>query len=87
MLTLSGPHYSASSTRYTFTGTGFYDLTDNCQPSLNQHRAVSETLSWAYRPYHQSPTALEFISSQPYPFGDFVFFQCVLNTNCQQHYK
>jgi hypothetical protein len=85
---LNGQKYTASSSRVTFPGSATYDVKDNCTPSQNMHRSGPDTMTWSYRQYQQSPTALEFANrSYELPFNDFVFSKCVPNTNCQQRYK
>jgi hypothetical protein len=73
--------------RVTLPGSAVYDVTDDCTPSNDLHRSGLDTMTWSYRSYRQSRTALEFANRQyDYPFNDFVFFKCVPNTNCQRHY-
>jgi hypothetical protein len=87
LYTSHGSRYRASTGRITFPGSAVYDVTDDCTPSNDLHRSGSNTLTWSYRFYRQSRTALEFGNRQyDYPFNDFVFFKCVPNTNCHRHY-
>jgi hypothetical protein len=87
LYTSHGNRYTASKGRITFPGSAVYDVTDDCTPSNDLHRSGLNTLTWSYRPYRQSRTALEFGNRlYDYPFNDFVFFKCVPNTYCQRHY-
>jgi hypothetical protein len=82
-----GNLYTVSSGRLTFPGSAVFDVTDNCTPANDEHRSAPDTMAWSYRPYQHSRTALEFgRRTYDYPFNDFVFFKCVANTNCEQHY-
>jgi hypothetical protein len=82
-----GKRYTVNGGRVTFTGSAVYDVTDNCTPSNDLHRSSLDTLTWSYRSYRHSRTALEFANPRyDLPFNDFVFFKCVPNTNCQRHY-
>jgi hypothetical protein len=88
VLILYGDHYTASNGQVTYPGTGTYDVTDTCTPSLNQHQRVTQTWTWAYRLYKDSQTAYEFINkAYAFPYNDFVFRRCIPGTNCQQHVK
>jgi hypothetical protein len=82
-----GRRYKLSRGRVTFPGSAVYDVTDDCTPSDDLHRSGPDTLTWSYRPYRNSRTALEFANRKyDLPFNDFVFVKCVPNTNCQRHY-
>jgi hypothetical protein len=82
-----GKRYRVGRRRVTFPGSAVYDVTDNCTPSNDLRRSGLETLTWSYRRYRHTRTALE-LRNRRYdlPFNDFVFFKCVPNTNCQRHY-
>ena len=82
-----GRRYRVSLGRVTFPGSAVYDVTDDCTPSNDLHRSGRNTLTWSYRPYRHSRTALEFGNRRyDLPFNDFVFLKCVPSTNCQRHY-
>jgi hypothetical protein len=83
-----GKRYTMRQGHARFPGSAVYDVNDNCTPSANLHRSGRDTLSWSYRPYRHSRTALEFAHrGYDLPFNDFVFFKCVPNTDCQRHYR
>jgi hypothetical protein len=87
LYTSHGKRYIMRGGRATFPGSAVYDVTDNCTPSNDLRRSGPDTMTWSYRPYHGSRTAMEFANrSYDLPFNDFVFEKCVPNTNCQQHY-
>jgi hypothetical protein len=82
-----GKRYKVSRGRITFPGLAVYDVTDDCTSSSDVHRSGRDTLTWSYRRYQHSHTALEFANRKyDLPFNDFVFFKCVPGTNCQRHY-
>jgi hypothetical protein len=83
-----GRRYRLSKTRVRFPGYAVYDVTDDCTPSNDLRRSGPDTLTWSYRRYRHSRTAVEFRNRRyDLPFNDFVFFKCVPNTDCQQHYR
>lgn len=83
-----GTRYTLTSGRAAFRGSAVYDVNDNCSASNDLHRSGQDTLTWSFRRYHGSRTALEFRHrGYDLPFDDFVFFKCVPNTDCRRHYK
>jgi hypothetical protein len=87
LYTSHGKRFTVNAGLATFAGSAVYDVTDNCNASNDVRRSAMDTLTWSYRPYRHSRTALEFANAKyDLPFNDFVFLKCVPNTNCQRHY-
>jgi hypothetical protein len=86
-LYISHGTYTMTRGRVTFPGSAVFAVTDDCDSSNNQHRSGRDKLTWSYRPYKHSRTALEFRHrGYDLPFNDFVFYKCVPNTDCRRHY-